>query len=65
MDDTTYIQKVLNDDGDAENQPLNGETGEKQSSADILKQMNFIGTKITEVSTNLQDDTPDAIFPIK
>jgi len=48
MDDTTYIQKVLNDDGDAENQPLNGETGEKQSSADILKQMNFIGTKITE-----------------
>lgn len=28
MSDTTAIQKVLNENGDAESQPLNAETGE-------------------------------------
>lgn len=51
MSDTTSIQKVLKEDGDAENQPLNGETGEgPATSKQIMDQMKFIGDKITDVS---------------
>jgi hypothetical protein len=53
MSDTSAIQKVLNEDGDAENQPLNVTTGEGPvTSKQIMDQMNFIGVKITEVSRN-------------
>jgi hypothetical protein len=53
MDDVTSIEKVLKEDnGDPESQPLNGESGEgAKTSQEILDQIKFIGTKITEVST--------------
>ena len=52
MDDVTSIEKVLKENnGDPESQPLTGETGEgAKTSQDILDQIKFIGTKITEVS---------------
>ena len=52
MDDVTSIEKVLREDnGDPESQPLNGESGEgAKTSQEILDQMKFIGTKVTEVS---------------
>lgn len=50
MDDVTSIEKVLKENnGDPESQPLNGETGEgAKTSQEILDQIKFIGTKITE-----------------
>ena len=52
MSDTTAIQKVLKEDGDVENQPLNSETGEGPvTSKQIMDQMKFIGDKITDVSS--------------
>lgn len=53
MDDVSSIEKVLKENnGDPEAQPLNGESGEgAATSQEILEQMKFIGTKVTEVST--------------
>jgi hypothetical protein len=71
MSDTTSIQKVLKEDGDAENQPLNV-TGEGPvTSKQIMDQIKFIGDKITDVSRtniNFTPNPPDGvppIFPIK
>jgi len=71
MTNVSIIEKVLkeNPNGDAESQPLNGESGEgAKTSEEILAQMVFIGTKITEVSTTIKatrHPTRDAIVPIK
>ena len=70
MDDVTSIEKVLkeNPNGDAESQPLNGESGEgAKTSQEILEQIKFIGTKITDVSTitkATRHPTRDAIVTI-
>jgi len=51
MDDTTAIAKVLEDEGDEEAVSLLGEPKENGSAdtpSAVLKQMKFIGTKITE-----------------
>lgn len=51
MDDDTAIAKVLEDEGDEEAVALLGEAKEDlDTPAAVLKQMKFIGTKITEVS---------------
>ena len=59
MDDVTSIEKVLREDnGDPESQPLNGESGEgAKTSQEILDQMKFIGTKVTEVSAINQSNS--------
>ena len=59
MDDVTSIEKVLKEDnGDPESQPLNGESGEgAKTSQEILDQMKFIGTKVTEVSAINQSNS--------
>ena len=55
MDDTTAIAKVLEDEGDEEAVALLGEENGKakenfDAPSEVLKQMKFIGVKITEVS---------------
>jgi hypothetical protein len=51
MDDTTAIAKVLEDEGDEEAVALLGEAKENlDTPTAVLKQMKFIGVKITEVS---------------
>jgi hypothetical protein len=71
MSDTTSIQKVLKEDGDAENQPLNVTGDGPVTSKQIMDQIKFIGDKITDVSSttiNFAPGTPNAIprlFPIK
>jgi|SaaInl33SG_5_DNA_1037386.scaffolds.fasta_scaffold73478_1 hypothetical protein len=65
MDDVTSIEKVLKENnGDPESQPLNGETGEgAKTSQEILDQIKFIGTKITEVSaTNKSNSTSNDVM---
>lgn len=59
MDDITSIEKVLKENPeDPESQPLNGETGDGAKSADqILKQIKFIGDKVTEVSTKNKNNS--------
>ena len=57
MDDTTAIAKVLEDEGDEEAISLLGEpkdNGSADTPAAVLKQIKFIGTKITEVSLTLK-----------
>lgn len=58
MDDVTSIEKTLKENnGDPESQPLNGETGEgAKTSQEILDQIKFIGTKVTEVSTKKENN---------
>jgi len=49
MDDTTAIAKVLEDEGDEEAVALLGEAKENlDTPTAVLKQMKFIGVKITE-----------------
>ena len=69
MDDVTSIEKTLKENnGDPESQPLNGETGEgAKTSQEILDQIKFIGTKVTEVSTKKENNftSNDAVVVIK
>ena len=65
MDDITPIEKVLKEESDPESQPLNGETGEGGKSADqILKQIKFIGDKVTEVSTKNKNNSKSNDFVV-
>lgn len=67
MDDISSIEKVLkeNPNGDAESQALNGESGEgAKTSKEILDQIKFIGTKITEVSTTTKTTRHTSAMPM-
>ena len=67
MSNIDVIQKVLKEN-DEELEPLNGGEAGQDPAVSIMKQMTFIGEKITEVSrptTICASNTPDAILPIK
>jgi len=50
MDDNTAIAKVLDDEGDEESRLLEDNEDDMKTPKGVMKQMKFIGEKITEVS---------------
>lgn len=66
MTDKEPIDKVLKNDGDAESQSLNGDGSGAATAESILKQMNFIGEKITDgaISFLTQEYTYLGIFSV-
>ena len=52
MDDISAVEALINAQGSDASEPLAAE--EQASAADIMKQMKFIGEKITEVSIRLK-----------
>lgn len=49
MADQSVVENVVNRKGDGESEPLAGDE-EQASASEIMTQLEFIGTKITEVS---------------
>ena len=50
MNDHSAVERTLKGNEDSEQPMLTDENGEEITAATIMKQMDFIGTKITEVS---------------
>ena len=51
MEDISAVEALIAAQGSEHNEPLQGE--EQASAVDVMKQMKFIGDKITEVSIKL------------
>ena len=52
MEDISAVEALIAAQGSDANEPLQGE--EQASAVDVMKQMKFIGDKITEVSISLK-----------